>query len=411
MKNFLFHGIVNWRILNNSSLISLIICQVAAMSIMTVVLSTGVSIASNMFASQAMLTLPITAQILGTFFFLYPASFLSGRYGRKLTFITGALIGVVGSFLGFVAIIQNNFWLFCFAMILIGFQNATAQYFRFAAMEVTEKKDHASAISLVLLGGVLAAFIGPSLSVYTKSIFITPFLGVSLALFGLCFIQLIMLFVFYKAEIKNKDDSKDSDDSTSEDSGFNNSIITAIIAGALGFGIMTIIMNATPIASQFDYNMEFHHSAEIIKWHILFMYLPSFFTGKLIDKFGFHTICLLGCFFYILSASVAIINTEMMGFVVSLIFLGIGWNLTYISSSYYIGQNSSSKSKSVIQGTNDTIIFAVNSCFSFGSAFFLAHLGWINLNLSMFVLTGLVIISVAYNLLLIKRNSLSPKKV
>ncbi|ODS24068.1 hypothetical protein AB835_05445 [Candidatus Endobugula sertula] len=393
-------------LLKNPSLVALVLCQVFAMSSMTLVLSVGGTIGQELGGTLELATLPITAQVVGTFLFLFPASYLAKAFGRKNSFLIGATCGAAGSIVAYIAFVFASFPLFCAGMLLIGFQNASAQYFRFAAVEVTEQNHHANAMSWVLAGGVLAAFIGPWLASSTEFMLDNRFAGSSLGLLVLCVLQIVVLLVLYKEPVPSYDTQQQTA-VTEHESSYRFALIVAVIVAACGFGIMTILMNAAPVAMQYQHNMEFNHAAEAIRWHIFAMYFPSFFTGRLIDRFGVHIIIFFGGVALLLSLLVAAIDDSYFNFITALVLLGLGWNFTYLGGSYLLSKNTPVDNKAFIQGVNDTIVFSVNSIASAMAGVALATVGWVYLNIAVLpVIIVVMLLTIIHGIQKKKKNML-----
>ena len=376
-----------------SSLVALVINQALAMSVMTLVISMGGIVGYSITPHKELATLPISAQVMGTFLMLMPASYLSNLLGRRNGFLFGSAIGVIGGVIAYLSIIQQNFWMFCFGILLVGFQNAFAQYFRFSAIDITPAERSAYAVSLVMSGGVIAAFVGPSIGNFSRTFLPVEFSASGLAIAILCLIQFIIFFLFYRyRETKVKQTIKKNTDSFSLHLFKRIPFWTSIISGAIGFAVMTLIMNATPLTMQNNFGFSFKESSSIVQWHIFAMYFPSFFTGKIIKKINSINTIFLGIVLLFLCVLTAISGNSYTQFLIALVFLGIGWNFTYLGATYLLTQCTTENEKAFVQGFNDTFIYMCNVVGSVSSGVILAHLGWKVTNLIVVPILGINIV-------------------
>src|SRR5690554_7768555 len=233
-------------------------------------------IGQQLAPSAAWVTLPVALQFLGLMSATLPAALLMGWLGRKLGFFIGNLIGVFGALLALWALSENSFWLFCVSTALLGMAIGVGQQYRFAAVEASPVSQHAQAIGLVMGGGVLAAFLGPNLAVWAKDMFIgQPFMGAFAVLAGLyTFTTLLILSLPLPKPLWTKEQQGGR--------GYLELIkqpllLSAVASGSIGYGVMVLVMTATPLDMQ-SYDYEFADVASIIQWHVLGMFVPSFFT-------------------------------------------------------------------------------------------------------------------------------------
>src|SRR5450432_2796455 len=271
-------------------------------------------------------TLGVTSFVLGSALAAMPAALYMGRVGRRRGFMTGSLIAIVGSATCALGIARTSFPLYCLGTAIIGVYTAFGLQYRFAAAEVAAPAFRAKAISLVLAGGIVGGFIGPNASVWAKDLFALPFLGSFLVLSA---VALLALAVQSQVRVPAP--------SAAERAAGGRSLraiaaqpvfIVAVLAAALGYGIMNLLMTATPLAMSFC-GHPFTAAAFIIEWHVVGMYAPGFFTGSLIKRFGVLKVIVAGALLMSLCVAVAMSGVAIWQFWVALVLLGVGWNFMY----------------------------------------------------------------------------------
>ena len=331
--------------------------------------------------SAAWTTFPVAMQFLGLMLVVLPAAHLMQRFGRKVVFMVGNTFGVAGAALAYMALLQQSFVFFSVATFLLGMAIGVSQQYRFAAVEHTEPAQRANAVSLVMGGGVLAAVLGPNLAIWVKSdVPNQQYLNAFVALLVLYVIAFILVLCLPLK--KNK-----AADSTGVTRSYAELfkqplLVAAVVSGTIGYAVMVLLMTATPLAMM-SHGFHFEHSAHVIQWHVLGMFVPSFITGTLITRFGEKTIMLLGCVLLLLCQVVAQLGIEYMHFTVALVVLGIGWNFTFIGATTLLTQTHTPAEKAKVQGINDFLIFSFAAMASLFSGYWQNLLGWQTLNLIM----------------------------
>lgn len=361
--------------LKNRAVMILILCQALSMSVMTVILSISSNIGLTFIKDSTYYTLPVTLFIFGTFIMLFPASYLCGLWGRRNAFILGACFGIAGGGVLYLGLVAQSFAMIGTGILLVGFQFAFAQYYRFAVSELVPDNAKAFAMSLVVGGGVFASFLGPWLVKLTV-INDSDFTQTAWLVAALCTVQII-LFFFYKNIAADTIAAQEK----LEIPFHKAQLFLALFISICGFSLMTILMNAAPVAMQHTYHMHFHQSVTAIQWHIFSMYAPSFLTGPLIKRFGPFLVSLLGIGIFLAASMTASFDSGYASFVITLILAGIGWNFCYLAGSYLLVQASPAQYKSTIQGINDVIIYSVNVAGSLSAGIILTLLGWQGLNM------------------------------
>jgi len=327
----------------------------------------------DLAGTKALATLGVTTYVLGSALSTMPASLWMARVGRRTGFMAGALINILGCALAAFAMLQRSFALYCVATAIIGIYNAIGLQYRFAAAEVAAPSDKAKAISLVLAGGIVGGFIGPQSAQWAMNLFSTPFLGsyVVLAAYAI-----VALAVQSRVRVPAP---------TIEGGGGRGrplaviirqpAFIVAALAGGLGYGLMNLLMTATPIAMSFCEH-PFAAAAFVIEWHVVGMYAPGFVTGTLIKRFGILNVILLGVIFAIGCTIVALNGNTITHFVIALVLLGIGWNFMYTGGTTLLTECYTPAEKARTQGANDFIVFAIMGISSLASGAMVSSLGW-----------------------------------
>lgn len=349
-------------------------------------------IGQRLAPQQELATLPVAVQFIGLMAATLPAAQIMRLMGRKFGFLLGNLIGIGGGLLACLAIVQANFLLFCLSTTLLGVAIGIGQQYRFAATEACAAQDRSRAISLVMAGGVLAAVLGPNLAVWSNKLLPQPeFLGAFAALVVLYCVNLVLIasLPLPQPTLEEQTGSQRSYRQLFQQP----KLTTAIVAGAIGYGVMILVMTATPIAMH-HHAHDFRNTASIIQWHVLGMFLPSFFTGRLIARFGEISVIQTGCVLLMACVVVAQIGTDYGFFWISLVTLGVGWNFTFIGATSLLTTSYRPAEKAKVQGANDFLVFACSALASLLAGHLHAHLGWNALNLSMLPAIGIAMLLV-----------------
>jgi len=372
--------------------------QTASVLIMTVGGLAGLIVA----ADKSLATLPIAAVMVGAMLGTVPASLLMGRIGRRAGFVLGALMGAVGGGLGALGMIRGSLLLLCAGTFLVGIYQAFAQYYRFAAAEAASASFKSQAISLVLAGGVVAAIAGPQLGVLAKDTAGAEFAGSFLAIVALS-LSASALLAFIRMP-PAPPASVDSDARPLSAIVRQPKFLVALGGAAIGFGVMILAMTATPLAM-----VAHHHAASdaafVIQWHVLGMFVPSFFTGFLIARFGVLTMMLAGVAALAGHVVIALSGLALLHFLSALVLLGVGWNFLYVGGTTLLTETYRPSEKAKVQALNDFSIFGVVVVASFTSGWLMHGIGWMGVNLA--ALPFLAATAVAIGLLMLFRPRIS----
>jgi predicted MFS family arabinose efflux permease len=365
-------------------------CQALLLTNSSGLISMNGLVGYSLAQTKSLATLGVTTYVIGSALATMPMSLWMARVGRRTGFMTGALVNVVGCALAAYALSMHSFVLFCVATGIIGVYNAVGLQYRFAAAEVATAADRATAISLVLAGGVLGGLIGPQTARVARDWFATPFLGsfLLLALFAL-----VALAVQSRVHVPKP--------ALEEHAGRGRPLVeierqptfvVAVLAGALGYGLMNLLMTATPIAMNFC-GHPFSATALVIEWHVVAMFAPGFLTGPLIRRFGTLRIIQAGVALNAIAVFVALDGISVAHFVASLILVGLGWNFMYTGGTTLLTETYRPSEKARTQGLNDFLVFATMGLSSAASGALVTTSGWETMNRA--ALPVLVVIAAA----------------
>ena len=364
----------------NKNLFVLLISQVFSFTAAPVTVFLSGIIGSQMSPIKSLATLPISISIIGIAIGSIIASKLMSLIGRKNGFIIASIGNSIFSILAAYSIFIQNFFLFCFANLLIGIGMAFTHQYRFAAAESVDKSIAPKAISILLFGGIISAFLGPSLANYTKDLISENlYVGSYLSLAFLTFIPSI-LFLFYE--------SKSKIETSLEYIGrgylellSQPKFLQALIASAFGYAIMTFLMTATPISMHVMENFSLSKTSFVIQFHVASMFLPSLITGHLIKKFGHSNIIYVGLVFYSITIIASFFEQTFFNYMFALIFLGLGWNFLFISGTSLLTLTYREEEKFKAQGLNDFIVYSVHALGSLSAGIFLTLTNWKIMNI------------------------------
>ncbi len=330
-----------------------------------------------------MATLPVTGYVVGAALSTPLVARLQSRSGRKRSFQVGLLVAAMSAGLCAAAVTVGSFWLVVLATVVAGFYSANASLYRFAGPELAAPDFKERAISLVLAGGIAGAFLGPNLASATRTMLPVNFAGSYIALIGVALLALAALSFIRFPEHK----APKPGDARGRPLGEimrQPTFIVAVTAGALGYGVMNLLMAATPIAMQ-QCQHPFDSAALVLEWHVLGMFVPSFFTGHLIRRFGALPVMGAGAVLNFACVAVALSGVDLMEFLVALLLLGVGWNFLYTGGSTLLTTTYRPEEKTRAQGAMDFCVFTTMAVSSFASGALVTSSGWTLLNLGSLV--------------------------
>ena len=334
-----------------------------------------------------MATLPVMAYVVGGALSTGLVAHTQRRFGRKTSFQLGLLVGLASALLCCYAAYSRNFWLLVAATLVAGYYNANAQLYRFAAAELALPAFREKAISLVMAGGLIGAVAGPNLAAGTRSLTEVPFAGAYLALAGVALLAMALLaFIEFPAP-----PPKQASGGSGRPLGVimrQPVFIVAASAGALGYGVMNLLMAATPIAMQVC-GLPFSDVAWVLEWHVIGMFAPGFFTGHLIKRYGTLPIMATGLALNIACVLIALSGVEFQQFVSALFLLGLGWNFLFTGATTLALTAYRPEEKDKAQGALNFCVFAVLAASSLASGVLVTTQGWTLLNIGSLLPLGL----------------------
>jgi len=342
-----------------------------------------------------MATLPVMSYVIGGALSTGLVARTQQRFGRRGSFQTGLAVALVSALLCCFAAVTRNFWLLCFATVVAGYYNANAGLYRFAAAELAAPEWREKAVSMVMAGGLIGAVAGPNLAKATREAFAVPFAGAYIALAA---VALLSMVVMHFIEFPPAPARKESGGGRSLSEIARQPVfIVAAAAGALGYGVMNLLMAATPIAMQIC-SLPFSDAALVLEWHVIGMFAPGFFTGHLIRRFGALPVMGAGLLLNLGCIAVALSGVELHHFIVALFLLGVGWNFLFTGSTTLSLTAYAPEERDRAQGALNFCVFATLALTSFASGVLVTTQGWQLLNVGSLVpvvLTGAALLWLA----------------
>jgi predicted MFS family arabinose efflux permease len=325
-------------------------------------------------------TLPITTYIIGSALTTVPASLAMGRFGRRTGFMFGTTMGFIGTAIAALGVTTGSFVLLCAGTFVVGLYNAFAQYLRFAAADVADAYAPSlkeRAISWVLAGGIAGGVVGPQLSKLTRELLPVTFAGTYIALAG---VALIACFVASGLRIPHKVTHAHGTARPLRAIVAQPAFMVAVLAGAVSYGAMNLLMTATPLAMKVC-GFGYPQAADVIMWHVIAMFAPGFVTGALIRRFGVLQVMLTGCALMFVTVAIAHAGLSYWHFWTALFALGVAWNFMFTGATTLLTRTYTAAEKSKVQGVNDLAVFLTMITSSAASGALLSTTGWIDLNL------------------------------
>ena len=333
----------------------------------------GFALADN----KALATLPVTGYVVGAALSTFPASLWMKKVGRRNGFLTGTLFGLAGGAIATLGIYLASFWTLVFGTLVLGTYNAFGQYYRFAAADSTPVQWKAKAISLVMAGGLVGGIIGPEMSKHTRDLAAADLSRLLRLAAGLL-----------PGDDGDPVGAAHSDPKAEEAHGASRPLkeimaqpvfIVAVVVGALGYGVMNLLMTSTPLAMGFC-GHPYAAAASVISAHVIAMFGPSFFTGSLIQRFGVLNVMLAGVAAMFGCVAIALSGQLVTHFWWSLVLLGVGWNFMYVGGTTLMTEAYRPAEKAKTQGANEILVFCTTATSSFTSGVLVNAAGWNTLN-------------------------------
>ncbi len=333
---------------------------------------TGLFLAPN----ATLVTLPASIQTLAGLLAAAPFSLLMGRLGRRFGFAIGGVLAIIGAVTGAFSLMTGNFMLLCLGHFILGAALTSFQYFRFAAAEVVSSEWQPVAISLMLTSGLVAAIVGPQIFIMAKDALAPiPLAGAYAALSGVVLVGMVPLILVRIPAPQLKQRKERTSILASLAVLRRQPVRRAVGIAAISQGVMIFMMIPTPVA-MLGCGFTEAVAGDVIRWHVVAMFAPSFVTGFLIKWYGQQRVAVIGLLVLMIAALAAAIGLSSIHFYGSLILLGIGWNFSFIGATSMLATAVLNEEKSTAQGINDTIIALVSTICALAAGLVVTGPGW-----------------------------------
>ena len=366
--------------MNNRNLWLLALSQIFGFSTATVNVFLSGIIGSQLVSIKSFATLPPTIFIIGTATCTVFASYIMSKFGRKFGFISASIVSSLSSLLAAYSINVESFILFCISCLLMGMGLAFVHQYRFAATESVDKEKIPKAVSIILLAGILSAFIGLNIANLSKDLIIDHlYVGSYLSLACLAILPAILL-TFFK-NIDKSEENRSFQGRSYKELILQPRFLQAVVASAFAYAIMAFLMTATPISMHINEKFSLNETGIVLQWHIVGMFLPSLITGRLVQKYGHSIIMYCGTFFFLISFLIGYFDQTFINYLISLAFLGVGWNFLFISGTSLLVIAYRPEEKYKAQGFNDLTVFSTQALGALSAGFLLDVTSWQTINL------------------------------
>jgi len=391
--------------MRSRNILILAIGQVLGLSGLIMVVLLGGIIGADLAPSPSWATLPIGIMVVGTALFAIPAALLMRRIGRRRGFVAAATVASLASLLAAYAVAQGSFLLFSIALLFIGGNLAFIQQYRFAAVESVEPRYAGRAVSLVLVASVAAGFLGPQIAALTQN-------WLPAGLYTGSFVSIAILYAIATAALAFYRDASpqqagsDGSERRLLEIATQPVYLVAVLIGAVASGVMTFIMTATPLELHTVHGFSLQQTSRVIQSHAVAMYLPSLFTGLMLERMGVSRVVAIGILSMLGSAALGIAARELAQFWGALILLGIGWNLLFVGGTVLLGRSYRPAERFKAQAANDFAIFGTQALASLSAGTVMFRADWVTLNLIALPFLLLAAITV-----LVLRPRLAPARI
>jgi MFS family permease len=357
----------------------LAIAQALAGGTSTIFITTGGITGAMLAADRGLATLPITFMVVGMWLGTLPIGALAKTYGRRFALEAGSAMGILGGLISSWAVLQGSFTLYLIGSFFAGIYGASYQSYRFAAADTASDSFRPKAVSWVLAGGIFSAIIGPQLIIFTKDL-VPPYLFAA-TYFGQAVLAMAgaAVLAFVKIPPPAAEKSGAGGGRPLSEIVRNPRFMSAAVCGTASYGMMNLVMTSAPLA-MLACNHSVTDATLGLQWHVLAMFVPSFFTGSLIARFGIDRVVIAGLALLSASAAVAISGIALWQFWTALVLLGVGWNFAFIGATAMVTQCHRPAERNKVQAFNDFLVFGSMAVGSFSSGQLLASFGWTAVN-------------------------------
>ncbi len=370
----------------------LTISQALLLSVSSLVVFVGGLVGTKLAPLENLATLPVASIVVGTAVTIPPVTLLMNTIGRRRSFFVIGIFSIFVALLAAYAITISHFYLFCLSTFLLGAMYSCVMQFRFAAMESVSEALIPKAASMVLVGGIAAAFVGPEIAMLGKDILNMEFAGSFVLLAVLFIIGLTFLFWFKNPEAR---DNTEGDHQRPLKKILSQRLFwVALLSATIGYAVMSFIMTATPVSMHIMDGHSLGHTKWVIQSHIVAMFLPSLVTAWIIKKLGVSKMMILGLVAYLFCIAIAFAGKQFGNYWISLILLGVGWNFLFIGATTLLPFTYKPSERFKVQAVNDFVIFGTQAIASLSAGWFIFAVGWENLLLLTlpFILFQLIVV-------------------
>ena len=349
-------------------------CQSLFMSLSVFMVFVAGIIGSGLSPIKSLSTLPVATIVVGTAISVIPVIKLMSIFGRKKVFLSVCIYTILIIGLSILSIIYELFFLFSFSSLCLGASVATMMQFRFAAIESVDPEKRPLATAVVILGGLISAFIGTEIATLGKNYFETDFVG-SFTILAFLFVIAFILMSFFKPAVKFKEQTSQSKRSLF-DIIKQGSFLVAVSAATTGYVVMSFIMTATPVSMHVMDGFSLHQTKVVLQSHVIAMFLPSLFTAFLLKYIGLTRMMLLGVVLFFTSIFIAFSSHALSYYWWSLVLLGLGWNFLFIGGTNLLPKSYNENEKFQVQSINDFLIFGLQALAALSAGWFVFNFGW-----------------------------------
>jgi len=349
-------------------------CQSLFMSLSVFMVFVAGIIGSGLSPIKSLSTLPVATIVVGTAISIIPVIKLMSIFGRKKVFLSVCIYTILIIGLSILSIIYELFFLFSFSSLCLGASVATMMQFRFAAIESVDPEKRPLATAVVILGGLISAFIGTEIATLGKNYFETDFVG-SFTILAFLFVIAFILMSFFKPAAKFKEQTSQSKRSLF-DIIKQGSFLVAVSAATTGYVVMSFIMTATPVSMHVMDGFSLHQTKVVLQSHVIAMFLPSLFTAFLLKYIGLTRMMLLGVVLFFTSIFIAFSSHALSYYWWSLVLLGLGWNFLFIGGTNLLPKSYNENEKFQVQSINDFLIFGLQALAALSAGWFVFNFGW-----------------------------------
>ncbi len=378
----------------NRNLVLLSACQALLLTNNIIFIAINGLIGFSLAPVGWMATIPVMAYVVGGALSTPLVARTQSAWGRKVSFQIGLAVALVSVLACAYAIVAQSFWLLVAATVVAGYYNANGQLYRFAAAELADPGYREKAVSMVLAGGLIGAVLGPNIATRTKSLTATPFVGayLTLAVVALIAMAIMARLRFPPVPPRVVGDPKGR---PMREIMRQPIFIVSTLGVALGYGVMNLLMAATPLAMQVC-ALPFEDTALVLQWHVIGMYAPGFFTGHLIRRFGALQIMAVGLGLNVVCILIALSGVDLHQFLIALFLLGVGWNFLFTGATTLSLKAYRPEEKDRVQAAINFSMFAVMTLTSFAAGALVTTQGWHLLNLGSLVPVALTAAALAW---------------